>query len=304
MNTEGLTVLLAAASAGGLSAAARRLGITPMNATRRLAALERELGVRLMHRTTRSLALTPEGQAFLPFAEAILENETAGRERLRSATLGASGLLRVTAPLTFGRRILAPLVPELLRRHPDLRIEFDLRDAVVDIVSEGIDLAIRAAPLRDNWLVARRLADDPRVLCATPGYLAKHGTPRTLADLAGHVCLARTGLTHWGFRVADEEQAVRIEPRFTTNSYDCLRAACLDGAGIALLAWWNVHDDVRQGQLARIPLADAEPVARAIWAVYPTTRYVLPKVGAFLTALEDALPRFTGNPVEASLEDK
>lgn len=298
MDTDGLVVLLAAAAAGGLSAAARRLGITPMNATRRLAALERDVGVRLLHRTTRSMALTPEGQAFLPFAEAIVENETAARERLRQATLGASGLLRVTAPIALGRRILAPLVPGLLARNPDLRIEFDLRDTVIDIVSEGIDLAIRTAPLRDNWLIARRLADDPRVLCASPAYLAEHGTPCTPADLAEHACLARPDVTHWTFSAGGEEQVVRIEARFRTNSHDCLRTACLEGAGIALMALWNVHEDIQTGRLMRIPLTGAEPETRAIWAVYPTTRFVLPKVGAFLAALEEALPRYTADLME------
>jgi DNA-binding transcriptional LysR family regulator len=292
MDTDGLVVLLAAASAGGLSAAARRLGITPMNATRRLAALERDLGVRLLHRTTRSMALTPEGEAFLPFAEAMLENETAGRARLRPATAGASGLLRVTAPLAFGRKIAAPLVPGLLRRHPELRVDLDLRDAITDLVAGGFDLAVRAAPLRDNRLIARRLADNTRLLCAAPEYLAERGAPRTLDDLAGHDCLARSGAGHWVFVTEGGERAVRLDPRFTTNSHDGLREACIAGGGLALLAWWNVHEELADGRLVRVPLDGAEPEPRWIWAVYPTARQVLPKVRVFIAALEEALPRF------------
>src|SRR5271154_5423200 len=177
MDTQAVAVLVTAASAGNLSAAARRLGITPMIATRRLAALERDLGVRLMQRTTRSVSLTPEGEAFLPFAQALVEGEAAGRASLRPAAAGVSGLLRVTASAAFGRKIVAPIIPGLLRDHPDLRIDLELTDSIVDIVATGADLALRIGRLRDNSLIGHRLAPNPRVLCAAPAYLAKHGVP-------------------------------------------------------------------------------------------------------------------------------
>ncbi|MDR3436777.1 LysR family transcriptional regulator [Telmatospirillum sp.] len=289
MDTDAVAVLVSTAAAGSLSAAARRLGITPMVATRRLAALERDLGVRLMQRTTRSISLTPEGEAFLPFAEALIEGEEAGRAILRSATASASGLLRVSAPAAFGRKIVTPVIPELLRGNPQLRIDLELTDKVVDIVSTGADLAIRIAKLRDNSLIAHRLAANPRVLCAAPGYLAERGVPVTLDDLGRHECLALTGVTHWTFLVDGNERRARISGRFSASSIEGLLEACVGGAGIALLATWNVRDELQRGTLVTVPLGAAVPEALSIWAVYPTARLVLPKLRVFVSALEAAL---------------
>ncbi|MDR3514635.1 MAG: LysR family transcriptional regulator [Azospirillaceae bacterium] len=289
MDTDAVAVLVAAASAGSLSAAARRLGITPMIATRRLAALEHDLGVRLMQRTTRSLSLTPEGETFLPFAQALIEGEAAGRAMLRSSTAGASGLLRVSAPVAFSRKIIAPLVPALLRANPALRIDLDLTDHVVDIVATGIDLAIRVAPLRDNGLIARRLAPSPRYLCASPGYLEQRGAPDTLEALADHDCLALTGTTHWAFQLDGQERRVRVAGRFSASSVEGLYEAGLHGAGIMLAAEWNVRNDLRRGRLIAITIPGAAPVDLSVWAVYPTTRLVLPKLRVFVAAIEAAL---------------
>lgn len=289
MDTNAVAVLVAAAAAGSLSAAARRLGITPMIATRRLAALERDLGVRLMQRTTRALSLTAEGQAFLPFAQALVEGEAAGRAVLHSAAAGASGLLRVSAPVSFGRKLIVPLVPKLLRDHPDLRIDLELTDHVVDIVATGIDLAIRIARLRDNSLIARRLGPSPRLLCAAPDYLHRRGCPKVLEDLAGHDCLALSGTGHWVFHHGQEERRIRVAGRFTANSMEGLLDACVHGAGIALAAEWNVREELRSGRLVSIQLFDMPPDDRAVWGVYPTTRQVLPKMRVFLSALEAAL---------------
>jgi DNA-binding transcriptional LysR family regulator len=289
MDTDDVAVLVNAAAAGSLSAAARRMGITPMVATRRLAALERDLGVRLMHRTTRSLSLTPEGQAFLPFAQSFVEGEMVARASLRSAATGVSGLLRVTAPVAFGRKIVAPLVPGLLRANPDLRIDLELTDSVVDIISTGADLAIRIAPLRDNNLVAYRLATNPRILCAAPAYVRERGLPASIEELADHDCLTLTGLTHWSFQVAGRQRRVRINGRFSASSIEGVHEACVGGAGIALLSVWNVRDEIRDGSLVTVPLAAAVPEELSIWAVYPTVRLVLPKLRVFISTLQAAL---------------
>lgn len=289
MDTEAAAVLVAAAEAGSLAGAARRLGITPMLATRRLAALERDLGVRLMHRTTRALSLTPEGQTFLPFARTLVEGEAAGRAVLRAATAGASGLLRLSAPVSFGRKVIAPIIPGLLRDNPQLRIELELTDHVVDIVATGIDLAIRIARLRDNSLIARRLGPSPRLLYASPDYLLARGFPKSLEDLGNHDCLTLTGVTHWVFHATEGERRVRVGGRFSASSIEGILDACLNGLGIALIAEWNARDELRQGKLVAIPLPDMPADERSIWAVYPTTRQVLPKVRVFLAALEAAL---------------
>ena len=167
MDRDLLCVLVAVAEAGSLSAAARHLRIPPMTATRRLAALEAELGARLAHRTTRAFSLTPTGQDFLPHARAMLDAEAAARAALHPDAR-ADGLLRVTSSIPFGRKRLVPLLPGLLATHPALRIDLVMTDRVVDLVAEGIDLAIRLAPLRENGLIARRLVAGPRLLCALP----------------------------------------------------------------------------------------------------------------------------------------
>jgi len=288
MDTESAAVLVAAATVGGLSAAARRLGITPMAATRRLAALERDLGVRLMHRTTRALSLTAEGEAFLPFARRLVESEEEGRAALaRSGE--ASGLLRVTAPPAFGRRIVAPMMPALFRRYPGLRVDLSMSDQVVDIVGAGFDLAIRIARPRDNRLIARRLAGNPRLLCVSPAYARDFGLPRTLEELERHECLPLSGVTHWDFRVDGGERRVRVGGRFTCDGIEGLRAVALAGGGITLLAEWNIRDDLRRGSLIPVPIAGATTAELAIWAVYPTAVLVPPKLRVFVAALEEAL---------------
>lgn len=289
METQDAAVLVAAVGAGSLAAAARRLGITPMVATRRLAALERELGVRLMQRTTRALSLTPEGESFLPFAQSLVENEEAGRAALRASSLGASGLLRVTTSAAFGRKVIAPMIPELLRLHPKLRIDLSMTDDMVDLVASGADLAIRIARLRDSSLIARRLAPSSRILCAASSYLAARGTPADVKDLIVHDCLALSGVSHWTFRSEGREQRIRVQGRFSCSSIEGLHAACLEGAGVALLSEWNVRDDLRNGRLIAIPLSDATPEELSIWAVYPTTKQVLPKLRVFIAALENIL---------------
>ncbi|HEU4533868.1 MAG TPA: LysR substrate-binding domain-containing protein, partial [Polyangiaceae bacterium] len=289
LDTRSVAVLVGAVGAGSLSAAARELGMSAMAASRRLAALERDLGVRLAHRTTRSLALTPEGEAFLPFARAMIEAEAAARAVLHRAAEGAEGLLRVTAPAAFGRKRVAPLVPALLRSNPGLRIELDLNDAIVDLVGGGFDVALRIAPLPENGLVARRLARSPRVLCAAPAYLAARPPPCSIGELARHECLTLARSPEWTFVVGDRKRRVRVGGRFVASSMDALSEACVGGAGLALFSRWNVRDELRDGRLVEVPLADGRPEALAIWAVYPTARQVLPKLRVFVAALEASL---------------
>jgi DNA-binding transcriptional LysR family regulator len=289
MDLAAIAVFLNVASAGSLSAAARRLGITAMTATRRLAALEGELGVRLMPRTTRSVSLTPEGEAFLPFAATMLEAAEAGRAVIAPSTSGATGLLRVTATASFGRTIIMPVIPQLLAENPGLRIDLLLTDTMVDIVSTGVDVAIRIATLQDSNLIATSLGRKPRVLCAAPDYLSRRGTPRLSGDLAGHDCVTPTGVTQWRFVVDGHERAIRVARRFTASNTDGVRDGCLAGLGLAVLSAWHVKADISAGRLFPAPLEDAIPEELTIWALYPTKRQILPKVRIFVSAIRQAL---------------
>ena len=289
MDLDQLAVFVRAAGAGSLSEAARRLALTPMMASRRLAALEADLGVRLMHRTTRSVSLTTEGESFLPHAQAVLDAEAQARASVRSERQLVAGLLRVTAPAAFGRKIVTPLVTDFLTSYPDLKVDLQLTDSLVDIVACGIDVAIRIGKLRDSNLIARRIAPNARVLCAAPAYLARAGMPRAAEDLAGHACLALTGVSHWSFVVSGHVRAIRIAGPFASNSIEALHAACVRGLGLTLLSAWDVAEELRSGALVSIELAAAAPEELAVWAVYPSARLVPPKLRAFVAALAAAL---------------
>ncbi|VVP67192.1 LysR family transcriptional regulator [Pseudomonas fluorescens] len=289
MQVPDVQVFDAIADTGSLSAAARRLGLTPMTVSRRLAALESELGVRLFHRTTRAVSLTAEGETFLPFAATLLQASEEARACLKSSAGTASGVLKVTAPTVFGQSVIMPLLPELLAEHPALRIDLTLSDSIVDIVGLGIDVAIRIATLRDSALIARPLAPNPRVLCASPAYLKRYGTPTTMEALTNHRRIALHGMPYWPFMRAGEAVAIRADGVFSANSVEAVRTACREGLGMAMLTYWDVRDDLAAGNLCLLELADAMPEQLFITALLPTRQHVPHRVGIFLQRLEAAL---------------
>ncbi|MGE8498069.1 MAG: LysR family transcriptional regulator [Pseudomonas sp.] len=289
MQISDVEVFRAIAASGSLSGAARRLGLTPMTVSRRLASLERELGVRLVHRTTRSVSLTAEGEVFLPYAQRMLDAEEAARVILRSNTGSASGLLKVTAPTVFGQAVIMPLIPALLADNPGLQVDLTLSDSVIDIVGLGLDVAIRIATLRDSALVARPLADNPRVVCASPDYLARRGMPTVLDDLRGHACIALHGMPYWPFVRQGESVSVRAQAAFSANSVEAVRTACRQGLGLAMLTYWDIREELLDGRLVQVELADVTPERLAISAVLPTRQQVPHRVRVFLERLEAAL---------------
>ncbi|MFK0310726.1 LysR family transcriptional regulator [Pseudomonas sp. NPDC090233] len=284
-----LRIFLAVVSAGSLSAAGRQLGLMPMQVSRRIAALEEELTARLFHRTTRSVSLTAEGEAFLPYAQTLTDTEDTALSELRPASSKVCGVLRVTAPSVFGQSIVLAMLPRLLEQHPDLRIDLDVSDRVVDIVGQGFDLALRVAPLADSELVARRVAPNPRVLCAAPAYLQRHGQPTCLAALEEHQCIQLQAVPRWPFIIDGALQRRRVNGRVSTSSVDAVRAAAVQGLGIAMLAYWDVYEQLRDGTLVEIELADAGAEQLSVWAVMPTRRYVPARVKVFLELLESEL---------------
>lgn len=289
MELANIEVFIEAVGQGGLSAAGRRLGLTPVAASRRLAALESDLGVRLVHRTTRSLSLTPEGEAFLPHAEAMLSHAAEGRAAVAPGDANVRGVLRIAASVPFGRKVVIPMLARFLERHPHLRAELRLSDAVLDVAAEGIDVALRIGELRDNRLIGRRLADNPRALYAAPKYLAQAGAPETMADLPNHQCLTMVGTTHWAFARRDRIIRQAVRGRFTADSVEALHQASLEGLGIVMLSHWNVVSDLRAGRLVLVSLTDAIVPDQGIWGILPTSRLVPAKVRLFLDAFGDSL---------------
>ncbi|MGO4854336.1 LysR family transcriptional regulator [Phaeovulum sp. W22_SRMD_FR3] len=289
MDVLSVAIFLASVEGGSLAEAARRHGLPAMAAGRRLRALEAELGVRLLQRTTRSLALTPEGETFLPYARNLIETSDQARAVLGAGAERAGGVLRVSVSNAFASKVVAPLVPPLLQAHPDLRLSLHVSDTTPDLVSSGMDLAIRIANLPDSDLVATKLAPNRRCLVAAPAYLAGRGVPQGAADLAAHDILGRPGETHWALETPEGALNLPVRLRFSATSVEACHAACLAGAGIALLAAWNVAEEVAQGRLVALNLHDARVTDTAIWAVYPSAQMILPKVRVFVTALRGAL---------------
>lgn len=277
---------------GSISAAARTLDLSVAVASQRLKRLERELGVRLLHRTTRRLHPTPEGLLLAEQGRVLVEDLEALADGLRRAGSGVAGTLRVTMPSTFGRLYISPLLPEFLALHPAMRVSVDLSDVKVDLVSAGLDLAIRIGTLDDSSLVARTLAPNRRVLCASPDYLRRRGVPRTPADLAAHDCLLLVGdqgrQDTWHLRDGAQDVSVRVGGRIESNQGDLLRDAALAGLGIGLHSRWHVCEDLRAGRL-QVVLPDHPPRESGIHAVMPQRRLVPPRVRAFVEFLAGKL---------------
>lgn len=289
MQIADVEVFSAIAENGSLSAAARRLGLAPMTVSRRLAALEGELGVRLFHRTTRAVSLTAEGETFLPFAATLLEASEGARVSLKSYAGTASGILKVTAPTVFGQSVIMPLIPALLGEHPALRVDLTLSDSIVDIVGLGIDVAIRIATLRDSALIARPLAPNRRVLCASPIYLERNGVPTTMDALLSHRRIGLHGMLYWPFMQGGEAVAMRAEGVFSANSVEAVRTACRQGLGVAMLTYWDIRDDLDAGTLHLVELEDFSLEQLFITAILPTRQHVPHRVKVFLQHLETVL---------------
>jgi DNA-binding transcriptional LysR family regulator len=289
MNLSDVALFCAIVATGSLSAAGRQAGLSPMAVSRRLAALEHELGVRLIHRTTRSVALTADGETFLPLAQTMLEAREAATAAFSEQHEGLSGLLRVTAPHRIGRALVVPLVVQLMAENPRLHVDLTFSDGIMDIVATGIDVAIRVATLQASELVAIQVADNPRILCAAPAYLAAHGCPERLGDLDAHACLTLHAMNAWTFRQAGHPVAKRIKGRLAASSVDTVHAACIAGAGLALLTYWDVAQELADGILRTVVLTDAEPEQLAIWAVLPSRQHMPARVRRFIDGLKSAL---------------
>ncbi len=274
---------------GSISAAARSMDLSVAVASQRLKRLEHELGVRLLHRTTRQLRATPEGAALAEQGRPLIEDLEALTGGLRQAGAGVGGTLRLTMSAAFGNQYISPLLPQFLALHPGVRLSVNLTDQVLDLVSAGLDLAIRVGELADSRLVARRLAVNRRVLCAAPDYLRRYGTPQTPADLARHECLLLVGSLGrqdmWRLTGPDgQDIAVRVNGRLESNSGEMLRDAAVGGLGIAQHSTWHIGDDLRAGRV-QIVLPDYPIRDSGIYAVTPQRRLMPPRVRVFVDFL-------------------
>ncbi|EKM32721.1 bacterial regulatory helix-turn-helix, lysR family protein, partial [Vibrio harveyi] len=286
------------ASTHNISMAGQELGLSPAVASAHINKLEEGLGVRLVHRTTRKVSLTEEGQAFLPHAEEVLATVEAARGAVGVGHKAPTGTLRVTASASFGRLHLVPALKGFMAKYPELTIDFRFSDSIIDMVEGGFDVAVRLAELKDSSLVARKLAPDRRIVVASPEYLAQHGTPQSPEELVNHECVTLAGLENWVFETPEGQYSMRASGSFRTDNGDAMRDACIDGLGVSINSIWSVYKQLQKGELVEI-LQDYPLVMNAsIWAVYPSSRLIAPKVRAFI----DYFAEYYGQPPYWELE--
>jgi DNA-binding transcriptional LysR family regulator len=286
-----LETFVAVVEAGGFSRAAERLETTAGAVSRRIAALEERLGLRLLNRTTRKFSLTEAGEQYFRDVGAILQALTEAEDRISHHAVEPTGSLRVAAPLSFGVRALAPLLPAFAARHPGLRVSLDLDDRLVDLLATGADVALRIGALGDSSLVARRIGEVRRLVCASASYLERRGEPRTPADLARHACLhySNVGLKEeWTFVGAQGDEVVAVDGPLCANNGDVLRRAAMGGMGIVSLPDFIVAEDLAAGRLRRV-LADYDTRPLPLSALWPSRQFVPAKVRAFVDFLTESL---------------
>jgi DNA-binding transcriptional LysR family regulator len=280
--TAAMGAFVAVSEVHSFSAAARKLRISAPAVTRLVAALEDHLEIRLLQRTTRSVSLTDAGARYLDRARRVLEALAEAEAAARSERTEPTGRLVVAAPNVFGRREVAPLLADLLARYPAITAELALSDRNVDLVHEGVDVAVRIGHLADSTLHARVVGRTRRVLVATPAYLAVHKRPRHPDDLARHRLLQFTGLGgSWRFTRDEREHAITIAPVFASNSADAVIEHAIADGGLALVLSYQVADRIRSGAL-EVVLARYEPPPIPIQLVYPTARLLPASVRAFV----------------------
>ena len=289
MDTKGVRLFVLAAEKLNISAAGRELGMAPAVASAKLAKLEKALGADLLRRSTRKVALSLEGSEFLPYARDILAQEDAAHAALGRGSVSATGTLRFTAPSTFAQLYIAPILPEFLLLQPGIRLDLRLTDMEFDLIQGSFDLALRNSALPDSSLKGRKLADDRRILCASPDYLNQHGTPKQPDDLATHQLIAFKEQSSVPL-VGRGGKTGRFDPRragcrLTVDDGSSQKIATIAGAGISMNALWSVHRELADGSLVRVLPEYQVDDQTALWIVYPKSNVLTAKVRVFIDFL-------------------
>jgi len=287
-SVAGMRILVRVVDSGSFSAAARQLGVAPSSVSRQINELEEDLGAILFARTTRNLNLTEAGHLYYQRAIGIIND--VDEAKLALSQLGApSGILRVTVPSGIGRELVVSAVPAFLENYPAIKIVLSMTDRMLDIVDAGIDVAIRVGRQQDSSFKARKIGESQRIVCASPEYLKKAGTPKIPAELEQHNCVTwrnHPGQNIWAFQGPDGVSKVRASGSFFAQSADAIVAATVAGLGLSLLPDWNMGIELRQQQL-RAVLADYQtiPAASPVYAIHAHQRHVPPKIRVFIDFL-------------------
>lgn len=270
---------------GSLAAAAQELGVTPPSVSKRLAGIEARLRVRLLNRTTRRISLTPEGEIYLADGARLVAELEALEQRISGGNVTAKGLLKISATFGFGRRHITPQLSAFARLYPEVDVQLHLTDRPVNLVEQGFDADIRFGQLPDARLTARKIADNRRLVCASPAYLKNHGIPLTPRDLQKHNCILLRESDEiygsWHFSSGTKQETVKVRGSLSANDGECATAWALDGQGIVVRSEWDVAPYLRSGRL-RAVLEDWQLPQADIYIVFPTKNHLSAKTRALV----------------------
>ncbi|MDD0809466.1 LysR substrate-binding domain-containing protein [Curvibacter sp. RS43] len=304
-DNEDLRVFTVVVRKSSFAAAAEELGSSPAYVSKRIRLLEQVLGVRLLHRTTRRVAVTEDGERVFHWAQRVLDDVDHLMQEVAVTRQTPRGSLRISSSFGFGRQVVAPLVSQLVERYPGLQVRFEVFDRLVDVASEGFDLDVRVGDDIAPHLIARRLADNHRILCAAPAYLQRRGTPRNLQDLSQHDCLVIKERDHpfgvWRLHAGAQEDTVKVTGPLSSNHGEIVVRWALDGRGVLLRSIWDVAPWLQSGELVQV-LPEWRQEAN-IWAVYPSrlsnsakVRVCVEFLQAQLAPLDPGLARASAAP--------
>ncbi|UJF22257.1 LysR substrate-binding domain-containing protein [Shewanella sp. OMA3-2] len=288
MPWDGVVEFVAVAQTESFTQAASRLGISTAQVSRQVSQLENRLTIKLFYRTTRKVSLTEEGAIYFRHCRQVLDGLEEAERAVSRLHHSPQGLIRMTAPVTYGERFIMPIVVDFMAQYPQVEVICELTNKQLDLVDGSYDLAIRLGRLADSSLIAKRLSSRRQYVCASPTYLKQYGVPEYLTDLNQHDCLIGTN-SHWHFDEQGKEKVVKVQGRLQCSSGMTLLDAALRGMGIVQLPGYYVNDAIAQGQLT-VLLAQYQQAKEGIWALYPQNRHLSAKVRLLVDMLADKLP--------------
>lgn len=288
MDLQDMRIFARVAAVQNLSSVGNELGLTPGTISKRIQALEEELSVRLFDRTTRSIRITEEGTMFLDHVERILAEVDYARAAITANVSKPRGRLRIAAPISLAEDPIEPAVCEFMTRYPEIEVHIDLTNRAVNLQEDGYDVAITMGAIGDSSLMAKRLAPDPQIVVASPRYISSHPPIQEPDDLRSHDCLLHSDTQVWSFQRDHQETSVRVSSRLRSDTHEMLRYAALQHLGIVRISERLVAKALQSGALRRVLETYEVTSQSAIWALYPSSRHVLPKLRVFLDFMAEA----------------
>jgi len=287
LNWEGINEFVAVAETESFTKAGERLGISTAQVSRQISALEVRIATKLFHRTTRKVSVTEVGTIYYQHCRQVLDGLEEAERAIAHLQKTPSGTLNITAPVTYGEKTLAPIINNFITQYPELEVKINLTNRKVDLIDEGVDLAIRLGVLENSSMMARKLSSRTQHVCASPHYISTFGEPHTLSELEQHNCLLGT-LDYWRFQENGKTRMIRVKGKLTCNSGHALIDAAIKNIGIIQLPDYYVSSYIQRGLLTPL-LEQYRPPEEGIWALYPHNRHLSPKVRMLLDYLDETL---------------